>query len=236
MEKNTNYNKIKVIAFDADDTLWINEPYFRKVEREYCKLLSKYVSQDVLNDTLFDTEMKNLEIYGYGAKAFTLSLIENAINVTNARVKADEIEKIILLGRTLMEAPMVLIDGIKNTLSQLYNSGKYKLVVASKGDLIDQERKLKNSGLMPYFDHVEIMSGKKEADYIKLINRLGTRAEEFLMIGNSPKSDILPVLEIGAKAILIPYETVWIHEAVEGEIFHDNFQEIKEASQLLEIL
>jgi len=151
-------------------------------------------------------------------------------------VKADEIEQIINLGRSLMDAPMVLIDGIKNTLNQLCNSGKYKLVVASKGDLVDQERKLENSGLMPYFDHVEIMSGKKGADYKKLISRLGTRPEEFLMIGNSPKSDILPVLEIGAKAILIPYETVWIHEAVEGDIIHDNFQEIKEASQLLDIL
>jgi len=236
MKRNLNYNRIKVIAFDADDTLWINEPYFRKVEVEYCKLLSKYVSQEVLNDTLFATEMRNLEIYGYGAKAFTLSLIENAINVTNGRVRADEVETIILLGRSLMEAPMVLIDGIKNTLSQLYSSGKYKLVVASKGDLVDQERKLKNSELMPYFDHVEIMSDKKRTDYKKLIKRLETTPDEFLMIGNSPKSDILPVLEIGAKAILIPYETVWIHEAVEGEIVHENFQEIKQASQLLDIL
>ena len=236
MKKNFNYKNIKVIAFDADDTLWVNEPYFRKVEEEYCVLLDHYVSSDVLNETLFATEMRNLEIYGYGAKAFTLSLIENAINVTKGKVTADEVEKIILLGRSLMEAPMVLIDGIKNTLDQLSRSGRYKLVVASKGDLVDQERKLESSGLMQYFDHVEIMSAKKEIDYRKLITRLGTKSDEFLMIGNSPKSDILPVLEIGAKAILIPYETVWIHEAVEGEIMHDNFQEIEKASQLLEIL
>jgi len=225
---------IKVIAFDADDTLWVNETFFRKAEEEFCELLEQYLPKEEANKLLFEVEMQNLPLYGYGIKPFTLSLIEAAIKITNGKIKIDIIEKLVEIGKKMLEEPVELIDGIEETLYQL--SKKYRLVMATKGDLLDQERKLIKSGLEKYFHHIEIVSDKTEKQYRKLVKHLDINEKEFLMVGNSLKSDILPVLNIGAHAFHIPFHTTWEHEVINGEVKHPNFKNFKQATELLAVL
>lgn len=222
---------IKVIAFDADDTLWSNEPFFQDVERKYTELLSEYGSTKEISAALFETEMNNLESLGYGAKAFTLSMLETALRISRQTISADKIQQIILLGKSLLEMPIELLPGVEDTLKALKAEGRYRLVVATKGDLLDQERKLKRSGLMPYFDHIEIMSDKTEKEYIRLLNQLQVTPEEFLMIGNSLKSDIRPVLAIGGYGVHIPFEVMWQHEVVDA-FTHPRLKQIRSLAEL----
>lgn len=226
--------KIKVIAFDADDTLWVNETFFRKAEDEFCALLEEYLPKEEANKLLFDIEMQNLSLYGYGIKPFTLSLIEAAIKISNGNMKIDLVHKLIEKGKEMLREPIELIDGIDETLHQL--SKKYRLVMATKGDLLDQERKLIKSGLENYFHHIEIVSDKTEKQYKKLVKHLDITEDEFLMVGNSLKSDILPVLNIGGHAFHIPFHTTWVHEMVDDKIDHPNFRSFAKASELLQIL
>jgi putative hydrolase of the HAD superfamily len=226
--------KIQVIAFDADDTLWVNEPHFQAAEKKFCELLEDYLSQHHVSQELFKTEMKNLAQYGFGVKSFTLSMIETAINVSDRTVGIDTIEKILGFGKGLLEQPIELLDGVEEVLGDL--SGKYTLVVATKGDLLDQERKLERSKIGGYFHHIEIMSDKKESDYQKLLKHLNANPENFLMVGNSIKSDILPVLNLGGKAIHVPYHTTWAHEHVSHEITHENFKRIDSIGEILTFL
>ena len=156
---------IKVIAFDADDTLWDNELYFQETERKFCELLRDFLPQHTVSRELLQTEIKNISLYGYGIKAFMLSMIETAIRITDKNIKAETIEKIISFGQELLEKPVLLIDGVDEVLKSL--KPKYRLVMATKGDLLDQERKLKKSGLAELFHHIEIMSEKKESDFQK---------------------------------------------------------------------
>ncbi|QTE24413.1 HAD family hydrolase [Polaribacter cellanae] len=203
---------IKVIAFDADDTLWVNETYFREAEEEFTKLLSKYETKNKIDQELFKVEIKNLIHYGYGVKGFVLSMIECALELSNYKISQQTIEKILNIGKEMLEKPIELLAGIEDVLASL--QGKYKLIVATKGDLLDQERKLEKSNLLKYFHHIEVMSDKKEKDYKKLIGHLDIKPEEFLMIGNSLKSDVLPLIAIGASAIHVPFHTTWVHEEV----------------------
>lgn len=228
------YDHIKSIAFDADDTLWINETFFRDAEDQFCALLHDYVSYEECQKRLFEMEMRNLPMYGYGIKPFTLSLIEAAIEITDNNVSIAIITKIIELGKMMLGAPVQLLDGIEEVLSTL--SRKRKLVVATKGDLLDQERKLEKSGLARYFHHIEVMSDKQPKNYEKLVSHLDIKPQEFLMIGNSLKSDIIPVLEIGGNAFHIPFHTTWLHEQVTDEIQHVNFKELSKASELVDLL
>ncbi len=225
---------IKVIAFDADDTLWVNETIFRRAEEELCDLLEDYMSHEEAGKLLFDVEMKNLPLYGYGIKPFTLSLIEAAITISNGDMKIGLVEKLIEKGKQMLQEPIELIDGIDSTLEEL--SKRYRLVMATKGDLLDQERKLIKSGLERHFHHIEIVSDKTEKHYKKLVKHLDVIENEFLMVGNSLKSDILPVLNIGAHAFHIPFHTTWAHEMVDDEINHPNFRSFTRASELLEVL
>ncbi|MES1225230.1 MAG: HAD family hydrolase [Bacteroidota bacterium] len=225
---------IKVIAFDADDTLWVNEPYFQETEKKFCALLEDYLPNHTVAQELFKIEMQNLPLYGYGIKGFMLSMVEAALVVSNKTVNLDIVEKAIQYGKELLAKPIELLDGVEEVLKAL--SGKYKLVVATKGDLLDQERKLKKSGIEHYFHHTEIMSEKRESDYEKLIRHLDIKAEEFLMIGNSIKSDILPVLAIGGHAVHVPYHTLWAHEHVEPNINHPEFKQIEKIVEILEHL
>ena len=163
-----------------------------------------------------------------------LSMIETALKVSNKTISIDAIEKIIELGKELLAKPIELIDGVEEVLTHLKN--KYRLVVATKGDLLDQERKLKNSGIEHFFHHIEIMSDKQEKDYQKLIRHVDIKPAEFLMIGNSLKSDVLPVLAIGGKACHIPYHTTWAHEQVEHTIEHPDFKELKNIKEILQHL
>ncbi|WP_299670881.1 HAD family hydrolase [uncultured Polaribacter sp.] len=207
--------EIKVIAFDADDTLWVNETYFREAEEKFAQLLSKYETKNKIDQELFKTEIKNLAIYGYGIKGFVLSMIECALELSNYKLPQEIIEKILNIGKEMLEKPIELIDGVEEVLKKV--QGKYKLIVATKGDLLDQEKKLAKSNLLNYFHHIEVMSDKKEKDYLKLIQHLDVKPAEFLMIGNSLKSDVLPVLKIGSSAIHIPFHTTWIHEEISLE-------------------
>ena len=183
---------IKAIAFDADDTLWVNETFFRDAEDQFCALLNDYLDYDDCQKCLFEMEMRNLPLYGYGIKPFALSLVEAAIEITDGAVSIEIIQKLINLGKEMLAAPVELINGVEVVLKALSEKG-YRLVVATKGDLLDQERKLAKSGLEKYFHHIEVMSDKQPANYQKLVSHLDIEAHEFLMVGNSLKSDILPV-------------------------------------------
>jgi len=229
-----DFDKIKVIAFDADDTLWVNEPYFREAEHEVARLLSAYETENKINQELYRVEIANLKHYGYGVKAFILSMVELAVEISNQKVPAKVIDEILGIGKDMLQKPIELLDGVEEVLKEL--QGKYRLIVATKGDLLDQERKLEKSGLLKYFHHVEVMSDKKESDYVKIVNHLDIEPEEFLMIGNSLKSDILPLVEIGASAIHIPYHTTWLHEQVnELECSKESYKTFKNIKELIAI-
>jgi putative hydrolase of the HAD superfamily len=225
---------IKVIAFDADDTLWHNESYFQEAERKFCVLLENYLPQHTVARELLQTEIKNIALYGYGIKAFMLSMIETAIRITDKSIPNEAIEKIIEYGQELLSKPVDLMDGVEDVLQQL--KGRYRLVMATKGDLLDQERKLKKSGLENYFHHIEIMSEKKEDDFQKLIRHLDIQHDHFAMVGNSLKSDIVPVLNLGGYGFHIPYHVTWAHERVESQIEHEKFRVLNSIHELLDYL
>lgn len=222
---------IKVIAFDADDTLWVNEPFFRETEEKFCALLEDYLPHHSLSQELFRSQIQNISLYGYGVKSFILSMIETALRVSDNTIDVLVIEKIIQLGKEMLEKPIELLEGVESVLQSL--SGHYRLVVATKGDLLDQERKLRKSGLEHYFHHIEIMSEKKEADYQKLLKHLDIDPSEFLMIGNSLKSDVLPVLNIGGHGYHVPYHTTWAYEHIEHHVEHANFKELQTIKDVL---
>ncbi len=225
---------LKVIAFDADDTLWVNEPYFLETEQKFCQLMADYLSHHTLSQELFRTEIANLKLYGYGIKGYILSMIEAALRISNGTISTDAIGKIIQYGKELLEKPIELIEGASETLESL--RGRYKLVVATKGDLLDQRRKLHNSGLGHYFHHIEVMSDKQEIDYSDLVKRLDIQPSEFLMIGNSLKSDVLPVLAIGGHAIHIPFHTTWEHERVDHKVEHERFKDFHAIREVLRVI
>ena len=212
---NIDYKDIKVIGFDADDTLWVNETYFRAAESEFAKLLAKYETANKIDQELFKMEMKNLPLYGYGVKGFVLSMVEMALELSNFDVSNATINAILNLGKEMLSKPVELLEGVEETLKALSND--FRLILVTKGDLLDQERKLKKSGLTDYFHHIEVLSDKQESNYSKLLNHLDIKPSEFLMIGNSLKSDILPLVNLKANAIHIPFHTTWLHEEVNEE-------------------
>lgn len=222
---------IKVIAFDADDTLWVNEPFFQETERKFCGLLEDYLPHHSISAELYQTQVQNMSLYGYGVKSFILSMVETALRISENTLGVAVIEKIIALGKEMLEKPIELLEDVEHVLQSL--SGHYRLVVATKGDLLDQERKLRKSGLEHYFHHIEIMSEKKEADYQKLIKHLDIETDEFLMIGNSLKSDVLPVLAIGGHGFHIPFHTTWAYEHIEHRVEHPNFRDFATISEVL---
>ena len=228
-----NLNEIKVIGFDADDTLWVNELHYKEIEHAFCDLMEPYMLPEEVLKALLKTEIENLDLYGYGAKGFLLSLIETSIRISHGKVPVASIEKLLILVKTLLGHEIELLDGVEELLRQLQKD--YRLIIATKGDLLDQERKLKKSGLLPLFQHIEIMSDKREADYRKLINNLGISPAEFLMVGNSLKSDIFPVLAIGGKAVYVPYHTSWQYETIE-EVPGYEYQTIEKISDLFPLL
>ncbi len=210
-----DYSAIKVIGFDADDTLWVNETYFRETEEQFANLLENYETKNKIDQELFKTEIKNLELYGYGIKGFMLSMIESALELSNNKVSQATIMEILNLGKNMIAHPVQLLDGVEEALQKLVN--RYRLIVLTKGDLLDQERKLERSGLSRYFHHVEVLSDKKEENYKNLLDHLEIHVSEFLMIGNSLKSDVLPIINIGAKAVHVPFHTTWQHEEIPKE-------------------
>ncbi|WNH10387.1 HAD family hydrolase [Thalassobellus suaedae] len=227
-----DYKNIKVIGFDADDTLWVNETYFREAELAFASLLSKYETPNKIDQELFKKEIGNLPLYGYGVKAFVLSMVEMALELSNHQVSNKTIEAILNIGKDMLNKPVELLDGVEEVLKSL--SKKYRLILATKGDLLDQERKLEKSGLTDYFHHIEVLSDKKEANYSKLLNHLDINPSEFLMIGNSLKSDVLPLVNIKANAIHVPFHTTWAHEQVSEQ--ETNGKAYKTISSLFEVI
>ena len=218
----------EVIAFDADDTLWHNETVFQATEKQFAELLATHHPAEWVRQRLFATEMKNLQHFGYGVKGFILSMIETAIELTEGRIRGDEIHHIIQWGHEMLRAPVQLLDGVRETVETL--SGRHRLMLLTKGDLFDQESKLARSGLGEYFSDVQIVSEKNAATYTRVIARSGVPADRFLMIGNSLKSDVLPAIEAGAMAIHIPYAVTWAHENV-----HDHEGDVTQLATISEL-
>jgi putative hydrolase of the HAD superfamily len=228
-------NIVKVLAFDADDTLWDCQSWFDEVEHKCCELLAPWATPDEVSQGLFATERKNLPLTGYGTKAFTLSLIENAVRVSRQQLTGDVVMQLLDLGRQLLLFPTTPLPEVEATLRQLSQSRRYRLVVFTKGELLDQENKLHRSGLEPYFSHMETVSNKTEKEYRQLCENLGVAPAQTLMVGNSFRSDIAPALQAGAYAVHIPYHVVWELEKSE-EFPHPRLQKITRFSQLLDIL
>ena len=229
---------VRVIAFDADDTLWHNESLFVETREDFAKLLSRYRDEDWVQNHLDEVEIQNLDRYGYGIKAFTLSMIETAISISEGRIASADIARILESGHRMLESPVELLDGVAETLHEL--SREYRLQVITKGDLFDQESKIARSGLGDLFEHVEIVSRKDHGVYERAINRSAIRHDEFMMVGDSLKSDVIPAASVGAHAVYVPYPTVWIHETVSGSVaasypYHE-IQNLAELSPLLESL
>jgi putative hydrolase of the HAD superfamily len=190
----------------------VNETYFRDAENRFASLLASYETNNKIHQELFKTEIENLKDYGYGIKGFVLSMIEVAIDLSDGNITASKIEELLNIGKEMLHAPVELLPGVPEVLKEL--SQRFKLIVVTKGDLLDQERKLAKSGLLPFFHHVEVLSEKKEDDYLKLLDRLEISPLDFLMVGNSLKSDVLPLISIGSQAIHVPFHTTWAHEEV----------------------
>ncbi len=201
-----------LIAFDADDTLWHTEELYVGTQDRFKQLLAPYHSAEWIEQKLYDTEMRNLRVFGYGIKGFALSMIETAIELTEGRISGAEIQRLIDLAREMLEADVRLLDHVADTVAAL--AERYPLMIITKGDLFDQETKVARSGLGPHFKHVEIVSDKTEASYTALLARHQVPPERFLMVGNSLRSDILPVVNLGGKAVHIPYHLTWAHEVV----------------------
>jgi len=220
-----------LIAFDADDTLWVNEPLYRAAEEELERLLAPFLGDAVLTKRLYERERHNLALFGYGAKAFMLSMIETAIELSEGRITGSEIQRIIDTGKGMLQTPIRLLPHVEPTLDRL--AEHHRLMLLTKGDLFDQESKLARSGLARYFAHVEIVSEKHPSVYRSLLDKYAVEPSRFLMVGNSLKSDVLPVIEAGGHAVHIPYHTTWIHEHVDDVTpFRDAFTTLEHIGEV----
>ena len=233
MEK--KWNDIRVVAFDADDTLWDCQSWFDEVERRCGELLSRWVTPQEVSKGLFATEHANLPLTGYGTKAFTLSLIENAIRLSHGEIGGDDVMRLIDMGKKLLRFPTTPLPEVQETLERLAAMRRYRLVVFTKGELMDQEDKLRRSGLEQYFSHMETVSNKTVTEYRQLCENLGVAPEETLMVGNSFRSDIAPALEAGAWAAHIPYHVVWALEKAE-EFPHERLVKMTRFGEITDIL
>jgi putative hydrolase of the HAD superfamily len=226
---------IRVVGFDGDDTLWHSETHFELTQGAFRDLLRRHVPEADADRRLAEMEMSNLGIYGYGVKSFTLSMIETAIELTKGKIPAADLEVILGWGKRMLSEPTELLDGVDRTLREL--SGRYDLLLITKGDLFDQESKLARSGLGKRFLGVEILSEKNVEAYAAIFRRRGIKAEEFVMVGNSLRSDIVPVVELGGRAVHIPYKVTWHHEDVpEDALPNQGWKRIASISELPEVI
>lgn len=208
-----------VIALDADDTLWDNEYLYSEAKKKFIELLSECETPEQCGQRLDEIEMENVRYYGYGIKSFILSMIEAALELSEGRVAADKVAAILGFARQMLSAEVRLIDGVGETLASLAQS--HPLMLITKGDPSEQLRKIDDSGLGVYFRWVEVVADKSPAVYRAILDRYGIQPKRFLMVGNSLRSDILPVLEIGGQAVLVPYANTWAHEMNVGETAHE---------------
>ncbi|MGR6466657.1 HAD family hydrolase [Rhizobium sp. PAMB 3182] len=225
---------LTTIGFDADDTLWQNEQFYRLTEGEFVKLLGDYAEGEHIASRLLDAEKRNLQHYGFGIKGFTLSMIETAIEITEGNVPARTIGEILDIGRSLLSHPVETLPHVEETLAAL--AGKYMLVLITKGDLFDQERKLAQSGLGDLFDAVEIVSDKTAVTYRRIFTETGDGPERAMMVGNSLKSDVVPAIAAGSYGVFVPHELTWVLEHVEPPREAPRFREISNLGQLLPLI
>jgi putative hydrolase of the HAD superfamily len=209
---------IELVALDADDTLWHNEPLYTSVREQFCAMLTRYQPSGIADARLHEVEMRNLRHFGYGVKGFALSMIETAIELTDGRLESGDVQRIIDWGREMLGSPVELLEGVAEAVVEL--ARQFPLILLTKGDLLHQETKLARSGLGQHFIGIEIVSEKDAALYQRVMNRYRVSPDRFVMVGNSLRSDILPVLEAGAHAVYVPYEETWIHERIAPELLH----------------
>jgi putative hydrolase of the HAD superfamily len=218
-------DRLTAIGFDADDTLWENEQFFRLTEKTFTELLADHGDSHHVSARLLEAERRNLKTYGFGIKGFTLSMIETALEVTDGTVPQAVIGKILALGRAMVEHPIETLPHVHETLEHL--AGKYHIILITKGDLFDQERKLAQSGLGDYFDAVEIVSDKKRHTYERIFTRHAHGPHQAMMIGNSLKSDVIPALEAGSYAVHVPHDLTWALEHAETPVGHPRFHALQ---------
>lgn len=222
------------IAFDADDTLWHSERHYAQTQAEFTKLLAHYRDEAYIHAHLYEVESRNIQHFGYGVKGFALSMIESAVELTDGRVSGNDIKTIINLARNMLNADIELLDGVSETIESL--AARCRLMVITKGDLLDQEKKIQRSGLGKFFHRIEIVSEKTRESYARLLAEHSIAPQRFFMVGNSLRSDILPILELGGSAAYIPYEITWQHETAEAPVGHAGFHRLERIGQLLALL
>lgn len=220
------------IGLDADDTLWENEAFFHLTQEDFIRLLTDHADAETIRERLYATEIRNLEIYGYGIKGFTLSMIQTALDLTGGDVSGATIARLLELGQDMLRHPVQLLPGVEDALAALAD---HTLILITKGDVMDQERKLATSGLAELFDRVEIVQNKTPEAYAAVLRRARLGAEEFIMAGNSMRSDVLPVIEIGGQGVLIPAALGWAHEDAEDPD-HPRFHRLKRLTELPELV
>jgi putative hydrolase of the HAD superfamily len=221
---------IRILGFDADDTLWHNESIFEHAHGAYRQLLARYHPADEVNRVLHRTEMRNLSLYGYGVKGYMLSCVEAAIELSSGAISAQEVREILATGQSMLAHPVELLPGVTEVVPGLARD--YRLLLITKGDLHHQEKKISESGLAAHFHAIEIVSEKDPAAYDRVLRRHAVKPEEFAMIGNSLKSDILPVLELGGAGVHVPYHITWQHEVAEVPATARRFRRIERLAQL----
>jgi putative hydrolase of the HAD superfamily len=222
--------KFHTIAFDADDTLWHNEPHYRQATEQFLDLMGQYGEREQLRKRLSEIEISNVAWYGYGIKSFLLSMIEAAVELSAAAVDGKVIASVLNIGRGMLTTDVECFPGAREILDRL--AGDYRLMLITKGDLLEQQKKVERSGLADYFNHIEIMREKNANSYRSLFSLHNIPPKRFLMVGNSLRSDILPVIEAGGTAVYIPYESTWIHEVIEGEPGHYGVTELSSLADL----
>jgi len=226
--------RLTTIGFDADDTLWQNEQFYRITQDRFQELLADHAEPEHISQRLLEAEKRNLGKYGFGIKGFTLSMIETAIEITEDRVPAAIIRQILKAGQEMLVHPVETLPHVHDTLEQL--TGRYRILLVTKGDLFDQERKLAASGLGDFFDAVEIVSDKTEATYQRVFARHGDGAERAMMVGNSLKSDVVPTIKAGGWGVFVPHELTWVLEHVEQPRDEPRFREIPHLGELEEVI
>ena len=225
---------LTTIGFDADDTLWQNEQFYSLTRGRFLDLLREHAEPDHLAERLLETQKRTLKLYGFGIKGFTLSMIETAIAVTEGKVPAATVEKILEAGREMLEHPVETLPGAREAVEALV--GRYRLVLVTKGDLFDQERKLAASGLGELFDGVEIVSDKNRATYERVFTRHGDGPDRAMMIGNSLKSDVVPAIEAGGWGVYVPHELTWVVEHADEPEGHPRVRRIEHLGELTKVI
>lgn len=223
-----------MIAFDADDTLWQNEYFFRMTEEKFASLLSDFADSEYITEKLLAAERRNLQFYGYGIKGFTLSMIETAIEVTEDKVPASILHDILRAGREMLRHPVETLPHVRETLEEL--AGAYQLIMITKGDLFDQERKLAQSGLGELFDNVEIVSEKTSTTYSRIFSEAGVMPQQSMMVGNSLKSDVIPAIEAGSWGVYVPHDLTWSQEHADTPVGEPRFHSIAHLGELPDLI